>query len=88
LPPLQGENCRNIVVAAGHTPAGGAFRGHVARLVEFLQSAAGLTVEERGLANRAIDAVTRGSAPAGKWLELAGRPEAPWKEIGKRLGKG
>jgi len=73
-------------VAAGHTPTVGAFRSHVARLVEFLKSAAGVSAREKQLIDRALEAVAAGKVPDGKWQSLAAAPAAPWKELEKALG--
>jgi Ca-activated chloride channel family protein len=58
-------------VAGGHTLTSGAFRSHVARLVEFLKSAGGIAKDERAAIDRAIEAASSGKAPAGDWIEIA-----------------
>jgi hypothetical protein len=70
-------------VAEGHTLTVGAFRSHVARLVEFLKSAGGVSDRERGLIDRAIEAASSGSAPRGEWVALARAPGATWARIEK-----
>ena len=73
-------------VAAGHTTTSGAFRSHVARLVEFLKSAADVSAREKQLIGRALEAVAAGKAPQGKWQVLSSAPAAPWRELEKALG--
>jgi Ca-activated chloride channel family protein len=72
-------------VAAGHTPTVGAFRSHVARLVEFLKSVSGVSVREKHLIDRALAAVAAGKAPDSNWQALASAPAAPWKELENAL---
>src|ERR1017187_166915 len=55
----------------GHTPSSGAFRSHVARLVSFLESLAGLDTGKRRLVDLALAAARKGQAPAGHWGALA-----------------
>jgi len=57
--------------AAGHTLTGGAFRSHVARLIEFLKSVTGLPASEQKLVDQAIEASATGRAPTGDWLRKA-----------------
>jgi Ca-activated chloride channel family protein len=73
-------------VAAGHTTTSGAFRSHVARLVEFLKSAADVSAREKQLIGRVLEAVAAGKAPQGKWQVLSSAPAAPWRELEKALG--
>jgi len=73
-------------VAAGHTKSSGAFRLHVARLLKFLQSAGGVSVNEQRLLDRARTAADSGRVPEGRWQELAHASGAPWKEIAKAFG--
>ena len=72
--------------AAGHTTSAGAFRSHVARLVEFLKSPGGVSAQEKRFIDRALQSVAIGKAPAGNWNSLASAPAAPWKELEKALG--
>jgi len=73
-------------VAAGHTASSGAFRSHVARLVEFLRRASGVPAGEQRVIDRALAAADAGKAPGGGWQALAAAPSANWKEIEKALG--
>lgn len=73
-------------LAAGHTPTVGAFRSHVARLVEFLKLAADVSAREKRLIDRALETVATGKAPDGKWQALASAPTAPWKDLERALG--
>jgi hypothetical protein len=68
-------------VTEGHTLTVGAFRSHVARLVDFLKTAGGVSDRERALIDRAIEVAARGSAPRGDWLALARTPGARWAKI-------
>jgi hypothetical protein len=61
------------------------FRSHVARLMEYLEGAGGVSERERGLIDRAIEAIRAGKAPVGDWQTLAASPTAPWKELEKAL---
>jgi hypothetical protein len=70
-------------VANGHTPSSGAFRTHVARLVRFLQSLAGLDTAKRRLVDLAVSAAQAGKPPAGEWLELARAGGNHWAELTK-----
>ena len=70
-------------VAAGHTLRTGAFRSHVARLVEYLQPLH--EVPDSGLIEVAIQAAGTGEVPLGEWLELARIPHIPWARIEKSL---
>ncbi len=68
-------------VAAGHTLTSGAFRLHVTRLVGFLNSVSVGPDMEACLIERALKVASTGSAPAGRWLELAREPSTDWKQI-------
>jgi Ca-activated chloride channel family protein len=68
-------------VAHGHTPSTGAFRSHVARMVEFLASLRGLNAQNQHLLDRAIAAARAGHAPAGNWIELAQSGAGSWEGI-------
>jgi Ca-activated chloride channel family protein len=72
-------------VAAGHTPAEGAFRSHVGRLVAFLQSMAGVSTREKALIERALQSVAAGIAPPANWQKLASSPAPSWKDLEKAL---
>ncbi len=74
-------------LAAGHTPTAGAFRSHVARLVEFLRSAGGLSANEEQVVERALGAAKAGHAPKGDWLGLARGPVVRWRHLEKALGQ-
>jgi hypothetical protein len=69
-------------VAAGHTATSGAFRSHVARLIAFLR-AANLSSAERTIADRILDAATRGTAPAGDWIRATA--SADWAALAAAL---
>lgn len=73
------------LVAEGHTTTAGAFRSHVARLMEFLKSVIGVSEKERVLMERAVDLAAAGKAPEGDWLPLARGSRGPWKQIEKAL---
>ena len=73
-------------LSAGHTPSEGAFRSHVARLVEFLKSPLAVSERERELIGRVIQAVSAGTAPEGSWAELTDNPGGLWKAVEKALG--
>ena len=95
---MPGENAsvraaRSVVavlafVAEGHTLTAGAFRAHVARLVAFLKSVAGVSDRERACIDRVIAAVSRGGAPDGDWLALTRQSDAQWKQIEEGLRAG
>ena len=73
-------------VANGHTPASGAFRSHVARLVAFLESLSGPDAQKfdapkRRLVERTITAARQGHAPGGDWLTLAQSGGAHWDAL-------
>ena len=70
-------------VAAGHTLTTGAFRSHVARLVEYLKPVR--EVPNRSIIDLAIQAADTGKVPSGEWLELARIPRIPWTRIEKSL---
>jgi Ca-activated chloride channel family protein len=70
-------------LANGHTPSNGAFRSHVARLVRFLESLAGLDSEKRRLVDGALAAVRHGQAPSGDWLRLAQSGGDHWGALAK-----
>ena len=72
-------------LANGHTPTSGAFRSHVARLVAFLESLAGLDAGKRALVDRAVAAARQGKAPKGDWLRLAHKSGDRWPELSKAL---
>jgi Ca-activated chloride channel family protein len=66
--------------AEGHTLSTGAFRGHIRRLVDYLNSL-NLSGSGAGAFNEAV----RGQAIAGPWLSLARNPKACWNGINDAL---
>ncbi len=72
-------------LAHGHTPKAGAFRSHVARMVEFLESLGGLDAGRRKLVDVALAAVRKGRAPKSNWLKLAQSGGDCWEDLEKGL---
>jgi Ca-activated chloride channel family protein len=72
-------------LSRGHTATSGAFRSHVARLVSFLKSLTGLSGHRQDVVAAAIELSNKGAAPAGGWIELAGKPGDHWKEVERSL---
>jgi Ca-activated chloride channel family protein len=72
-------------LANGHTPASGAFRSHVARLVRFLEAVAGLDAGKRRLVDLTLAAARSGHPPAGDWLRLAQSGGDDWGALAKAL---
>ena len=70
-------------VAAGHTLTTGAFRSHVARLVEYLKSIG--EIPDRKVIDLAIRAAASGKVPAGDWLAIARKASVPWRQLEKAL---
>jgi Ca-activated chloride channel family protein len=68
-------------VAAGHTLSTGAFRSHLARLVAFLKSVRGLSVQEQALVDSALEAASTGRALTGDWLAIARARRVPWASL-------
>jgi Ca-activated chloride channel family protein len=68
-------------VASGYTLSTGAFRSHLARLSAFLNSVRGLSGQEQALVDRALEAASKGRAPAGDWLALARARRVPWASL-------
>ncbi len=69
------------MIAAGHTLQSGAFRAHVARLVAFLKSVAGLKGKEKIAVERAIESASTGHAPSGDWPKIARQKMVSWREV-------
>ncbi len=74
-------------VSQGHTPTSGAFRSHVARLVAFLESLAGLAEDQRQSVELAVRAAREGRAPAGDWLRLAQTGGDRWSALATALAR-
>jgi Ca-activated chloride channel family protein len=72
-------------VLQGHTPASGAFRSHVARLIAFLESLAGVEAGQGRLVELAIRAAREGHAPSGDWLQRAQAGGDQWRVLAKAL---
>jgi len=68
-------------LSQGHTPARGAFRSHVARLLKFLESLAGLTPRHQEAIAAVIELARKGAPPAGDWVALARVSTDRWKEV-------
>ena len=71
-------------LAAGHSPTSGAFRSHADRMVKFLASYAG---KYRQLVTAILEMASRGEAPPGDWLKLAGKSGGHWKEIERAVAQ-
>jgi hypothetical protein len=69
------------MISHGHTARAGAFRSHVARLVDFLQRLKHLDAGERVIVERVLKASSTGHAGAGDWLKIAQRKAVSWDEI-------
>jgi Ca-activated chloride channel family protein len=65
-------------LAEGHTPAAGAFRSHVARMVAYLEGAAGLSPEHAAIVARVIELAKAGRQPK------TARPES-WADVAKAV---
>jgi len=72
-------------VSHGHTPTGGAFRSHVARLVSFLESLTGLAGHQQQLVAAVIDLARKDTAPAGEWTALAHLSGGSWRDVERSL---
>ena len=70
-------------VASGHTLTSGAFRSHVARLVQYLKSTG--EVPDRKILDVAIRAAGTGKVPPGDWLAMARTSSVPWRQVEKAL---
>jgi hypothetical protein len=68
-------------LSQGHTLTRGAFRSHVARLVSFLTSLAGLSSRQQQIVAAVIELVRKGEAPPGDWVTLAHIAGNHWKEV-------
>jgi hypothetical protein len=73
------------LAAAGHTLTQGAYRLHVRRLADFLQSVRPASAQETILIARVLDAAASGNAPAGPWLALAHETGLRWKRMEEAL---
>jgi hypothetical protein len=71
-------------LAEGHTLALGAFRRHVRRLLEFLNSL-NLSGNEAQLLQRARRAASHGEVLSGPWLALARDSGTGWKDLAVAL---
>jgi hypothetical protein len=72
-------------LSQGHTPKGGAFRSHVARLVSFLKSLTGLSSHQQQIVAAVIELARKEQAPAGEWITLARTSGNHWREVEKSL---
>lgn len=72
-------------LSQGHTPARGAFRSHVARLVSFLKSMTGLSGPQQQIVGTVIELAGKGAAPAGDWIRLVHISGEHWKEVEKAV---
>jgi hypothetical protein len=68
-------------LSQGHSPAGGAFRSHVSRLVSFLKSLTSLSSRQQRVVGAVIELARRGSAPAGEWITLAHTSGNHWSAV-------
>jgi hypothetical protein len=68
-------------LSQGHSPTGGAFRSHVARLVSFLKSLTGLSSHQQKVVATVIELARKGTAPTGEWITLAHTSGNHWKEV-------
>ncbi len=64
-----------------HTPAAGAFRSHVRRLMSFLKQLTGLSGDYQQAVDAAIELASKGRVPAGEWIKLASTSGDHWKEV-------
>jgi len=69
------------MISHGHTAKAGAFRSHVARLVDFLHRLNHLDARERVIVERALKASSAGHVAAGDWLKIAQRKAVSWDEV-------
>ena len=72
-------------LSQGHTPARGAFRSHVTRLIAFLESLTGLSSHQQRIVTAVIELARKGTAPAGEWTTLACASGLHWKEIDRAV---
>ena len=70
-------------MSQGHTQTEGAFRLHVARLVNFLKLITGLSSEQQQIIARTLELAGHGAAPPGNWPALARSAKNPWKELAR-----
>ena len=74
-------------LSKGYSPASGAFRSHVSRLVRFLKSLTGLSSRRQQVVDAVIELAQKGTAPAGEWLRLAHATGNHWKEVERSVLK-
>jgi hypothetical protein len=72
-------------LSQGHTPTGGTFRSHVARLTSFLKSLTGLPNRRQEVVAAVLELALKGAAPEGEWLTLALIPGDHWSEVEARV---
>jgi Ca-activated chloride channel family protein len=70
-------------LSQGHTPSNGAFRLHVAKLLNFLKSVHGLPRDRQELLEWIVAKAEKGQSPAGDWLTLASVAGDSWSELTK-----
>jgi hypothetical protein len=61
-----------------HSHSRGVFRGHVIRLLRFLESLSGLAPHQQQVIARVLDGVRQGGIPATDWLGLAQSGGCSW----------
>ena len=66
-----------------HTLRRGAFRRHVARLVDFLKALSAASEIEAQLIAKALEAAETGRAPDGQWFALACDAGTRWQQVGE-----
>ncbi len=69
------------MISHGHTRGSGAFRSHVARLLDFLKGMQNQDPREKEIVERAIEAELTGHAPPGDWLKIAQRKAISWEQV-------
>lgn len=94
---MPGENPESRAIATivvllaflsqGHTPTGGVFRSHMARLVSFLNSLTGLSSHHQKTLAEVVEWAGKGKAPAGEWLEMARTSGDQWTQVENSLSK-
>ncbi len=72
-------------LSQGHTPARGAFRSHVAKLVSFLKSLSGLTADQQQTVEGIIDIASKGLSLPGDWIKLAQASPKNWSDLEKAV---
>ena len=68
-------------LSQGYSPADGAFRSHVSRLVSFLKSLTGLSSRQQQVVAAVIELARKGTAPAGEWISLAHTSGDHWRAV-------